>query len=383
MEAAESAVCRLCLQPTTIDTMTVLNQNEHLVKSILEITSIEAIVAADLFVYMCNACQLMLDQCIQFRTSCVGNDSIFRKTYAKYIPVEDQEYLEIHSSQVYVKLEPDHEDAGLDPVKEEEEEDGDDEDADRDYDGGGNNAVSDDSSDAEPIKMKRGRPRKNHTNKDKELIKAQKKDCRKVQCQQCGKMVVSYNLTQHLLTHNPDRPKHTCPYCPKSCYEPRRLKLHINSAHTREIQYTCDQCGKTYGRPSSLRAHYLAEHTDIKRYECKECGEKFARSTMRNHHYKVVHMTGRPWACEYCDKTFKIKSDWTIHTRIHTGEKPFKCDICGKTFNKSYNVVIHKKSHRNDEMRAAAAAAAAAAASATAPAMPTAPVVLQTPIPQL
>ena len=51
------------------------------------------------------------------------------------------------------------------------------------------------------------------------------------------------------------------------------------------------------------------------------------------------------YSCRFCGKTFRAKTFWTRHERVHTGEKPFKCEICGKCFSQSSILITHKKMH--------------------------------------
>ncbi|XP_055534233.1 zinc finger protein 182-like isoform X2 [Wyeomyia smithii] len=352
MDPEVPMLCRLCLQSNSPLSMVLLNQNEGFVKAIFHITSVEAIMDVTFDVYMCTTCQNLLEQCIQFRTTCLCNDVIFRKTYVKHtgeIELKPNTCLKDGVVKMEIEMEP-----LIEELKYEAESNADsDYKPERDTDG---TLSADDTKPSvieikEKVRKKRGRkPR----TKDSIASKSKPKNTsHKVQCQICGKMVANTNLAAHQQIHDPNRPKLACPHCPAQYTESKRLKLHINNKHTHEVQFSCDRCGKTFASPDSLRVHYIALHTDIKKYECTLCGEKFSRSTSRRHHYKMVHTTIRPYECEYCERTFKFKCDLTLHTRTHTGEKPFECDICHKTFNKSYNVVIHKKSHQNEIERAA------------------------------
>ena len=49
--------------------------------------------------------------------------------------------------------------------------------------------------------------------------------------------------------------------------------------------------------------------------------------------------------CQTCNKSFKWRSHWKSHERIHTGERPFKCETCEKTFTRSDGLQCHKKVH--------------------------------------
>ncbi|XP_058464253.1 zinc finger protein 62 homolog isoform X2 [Malaya genurostris] len=348
MDLDPSVVCRLCLQFFSSASMVMLNRNEGLIQAIQHITSVEAILDPDNNVYMCKNCQTLLDQCIQFRTTCLCNDIIFRRMHIKKnrdISKSPETFPKVEVVKIENEFDP-----MINNIKNELDEDND-----------FKPEAEVEAYSSEDVKLKdeviaksrRKRSRRSKLNQLTDNRSKPKAVSHKVQCQICGKMIANTNLGAHQQTHNPNRPKLVCPHCPMQYTDTKRLKLHINNKHTHEVQYSCDRCGKTFASPDSLRVHYVALHTDIKKYECTLCGEKFSRSTSRRHHYKMVHTTIRPYECEYCERTFKFKCDLTLHTRTHTGEKPFECDICHKTFNKSYNVVIHKKSHQNELERAA------------------------------
>lgn len=207
---------------------------------------------------MCIPCQNLLEQCIHFRTTCLCNDVIFRKTYVKQIS-ENQAKASACLNDDVVQLE-------IIPIIEEmkyEVESN----AESDYNPEPEGNTS--AEDCKPsiveidkkVRKKRGRkPRTPGTTSTRPKPK-------KVQCQICGKLIAKTNLGAHQQIHNPHRPKLACPHCPAQYTELKRLKLHINNKHTREVQFSCDRCGKTFASPDSLRVHYVALHTDIKRYK--------------------------------------------------------------------------------------------------------------------
>ena len=51
------------------------------------------------------------------------------------------------------------------------------------------------------------------------------------------------------------------------------------------------------------------------------------------------------YSCSFCKKSFKWRSHWKSHERIHTGERPFQCEICGKTFTRSDGLQCHRALH--------------------------------------
>ncbi|EAL38903.3 AGAP011674-PA [Anopheles gambiae str. PEST] len=376
------AVCRLCLtdrDPTFLE----LKQDSDLIDTIFNVLSFEPMPHSIDTIVLCPDCQLFLTQVEQFREGCIHNDEIFRERLQSeesmttvYVKEDNVDGLRV------VIIEEDEaqqlgliDEAGLEkevvqqswPDEEQEVK----EDVAPSIPEEKNESVRQTRQrKAKQVAPKREPPKKPQ-NKPELVVKQEDSPApaavptkpkrkfvaatsnRYLPCVRCGKMLRRSNMVKHLETHDPKPPQLFCSYCGKQYRDPNLLKVHINSHHTFERKYECEECGKVYYRPNSLREHILANHSKELRYECKHCGMKFSNFSKRTYHYATAHSEARPYSCQYCDRAFKLRSDWTLHVRTHTGEKPFSCDICGKRFNKSYNVTIHKKSHRNEEARKA------------------------------
>ena len=46
-----------------------------------------------------------------------------------------------------------------------------------------------------------------------------------------------------------------------------------------------------------------------------------------------------------CQKRFRCWGHLAIHQRTHSGEKPFECHVCKKRFSVKSNLTMHKKMH--------------------------------------
>lgn len=78
--------------------------------------------------------------------------------------------------------------------------------------------------------------------------------------------------------------------------------------------------------------------------KCTECEKSFKEKTAFVKHLKI-HSGERPYKCLTCGKNFTKKSSLVIHQRIHNRSKPFPCSICGKTFDQKSSLLIHNKTH--------------------------------------
>lgn len=412
MDIQKCDLCRLCLESINGFDEILLNNSPSLINSIFLITGLEVVSDPVQCEYLCSRCCSLLEQSVEFRKTCINNDSIFRemttglnhgedcksefeKPLDQYIKQEAVDLGEA-SSEIndalqnnyalpheiiqpsvqrdqmktktpnlnsksckselekpvveYIKLEPIDLAEPPDEAYEELE---------------SNHTLPNEV--VKPFVERKRNPNKNVDGVAKPS--KSKRVYRRIQCQQCGKMIVNFHLKGHMETHNPNRrtwccphcPKkynHTkdlkihidahhpgktmaedlnpednqeiqnpkrekkvCPYCPKECVLSRDLNRHINVHHTHQIRYTCKECGKSYLTQSSLNVHYTAVHSGEKRYACSICGEKFKRSSVRLFHQRTVHSTVRPFACAYCDKSFKSKAHLTYHTSTHTRKK--------------------------------------------------------------
>lgn len=55
------------------------------------------------------------------------------------------------------------------------------------------------------------------------------------------------------------------------------------------------------------------------------------------------------YQCTYCRKSFRDKSYFQLHVRLHTGNRPFICDICSKGFCKQSHLKEHMRIHTGEK----------------------------------
>ena len=99
--------------------------------------------------------------------------------------------------------------------------------------------------------------------------------------------------------------------------------------------------------PSTLDEDAMSaqEHKQNKHFD--ELSEDYQVTTINNDEsfFSKSNNAKKSYDCQTCNKSFKWRSHWKSHERIHTGERPFKCEICGKTFTRSDGLQCHKKVH--------------------------------------
>ncbi|XP_068222565.1 zinc finger protein 665-like [Palaemon carinicauda] len=218
---------------------------------------------------------------------------------------------------------------------------------------------------------------------------------RDVQCDFCGKMYTRQYLQNHLKTHTGER-QYKCHVCGASFVQNVHLKTHYKT-HSGIKDYHCDICGKSFALRCTLTYHYRT-HTGEKPYKCDVCNKAFVQLSSLSQH-KQVHFPSSPhhcllcdkkyaykytlnahyrehtpeelekldpqllnsiwnrcrirekcgkWECEYCKKTFKVKANYMMHMKLHTGEKPHSCSLCSKTFRLKANLKIHQRTHTGE-----------------------------------
>jgi len=144
----------------------------------------------------------------------------------------------------------------------------------------------------------------------------------------------------------------TCKFCGREFDRKCSLAIHMKT-HTPDGRSTheCQYCGKVFKKKSFCRDHELS-HTGEKPFKCKLCPKAFTRTRQLQIHVIRVHPNGKEeknndklYPCEYCDKSYKNKSHYTVHVRIHTGEKPYKCSHCDATFTFRRELTDHESIH--------------------------------------
>ena len=91
---------------------------------------------------------------------------------------------------------------------------------------------------------------------------------------------------------------------------------------SRMHNFTCIHCDKGYNFKTDFESHNWDKHKERKPYHCKYdgCDKSFELHWTYWKHVQSIHRKIRHYTCDYCQKEFYLKTDWSKHVRIHTGE---------------------------------------------------------------
>lgn len=161
-------------------------------------------------------------------------------------------------------------------------------------------------------------------------------------CDQCGKaFFFQTKLKAHLATHSEIRSE-ICDFenCDKSYKTIECLKAHKKTHYPMENSAS----------KSGVKRPYIKRDRPAKTIICQLCGKILKTNAGYEIHMRV-HQDEKPFECKDCDKTFRDKGSLMIHGRRHANVRPYECDSCPKKFLTLGHLKKHKISIHDTEMR--------------------------------
>uniref|UniRef100_A0A3B4FNG6 Zinc finger and BTB domain containing 24 n=1 Tax=Pundamilia nyererei TaxID=303518 RepID=A0A3B4FNG6_9CICH len=241
-----------------------------------------------------------------------------------------------------------------------------------------NDAQANKAEDAELVKRKRGRPRKDVGAPVTELVG------RREPCESSEDRQAEDNPKTESQPRNEDPEEHQSRQSKRKINPPvkyKGYKVGNNTAGHKEpgkrgrkrkypdTEARCEDCGKVFKSHLFLKIHQRTHtethrnftqkhtllahqrmHTGEKPFvwkslpECAQCHHKFMDAAQLKKHVRT-HTGEKPFTCEICGKCFTAKSTLQTHIRIHRGEKPYNCSICKKSFSDPSARRRHVASH--------------------------------------
>ena len=111
---------------------------------------------------------------------------------------------------------------------------------------------------------------------------------------------------------------------------------------------TCKYCKKSFKNKSIFAIHERV-HSGEKPFKCKSCNKTFTQSSSLVMHERI-HTGERPFQCITCKMVFAYSSALKVHTRTHTGEKPYICKYCNKGFTQLAHLKKHERIHTGEKL---------------------------------
>ncbi|XP_006512811.1 zinc finger and BTB domain-containing protein 24 isoform X1 [Mus musculus] len=105
----------------------------------------------------------------------------------------------------------------------------------------------------------------------------------------------------------------------------------------------CKDCDRVF-KYSHFLAIHQRRHTGERPFKCNECGKGFAQKHSLQVHTRM-HTGERPYTCTVCGKALTTKHSLLEHMSLHSGQKSFTCDQCGKYFSQKRQLKSHYRVH--------------------------------------
>ncbi|XP_058118769.1 zinc finger protein 25-like [Anopheles coustani] len=183
----------------------------------------------------------------------------------------------------------------------------------------------------------------NHSESFTDTKQNAKQQRRKILCVTCGKLVS--NIYLHDNEQHSKEKIYDCPQCPMKMTNRTNMRRHIATVHEKKITKTCDLCGGGFVHLSTFSSHMMSAHGIGKTYECKLCEKTFKQPAAYNKHVNRCHTPAIEYTCKICNMVFHRKKRLNIHQRVHSKEQPYGCNICFKRFKSSYAKQTHELTH--------------------------------------
>ena len=129
-------------------------------------------------------------------------------------------------------------------------------------------------------------------------------------------------------------------------YQLKHWDLYDSKCLSEDKSYVCEFCSKSFQLKTNLTIH-MRIHTGERPHECTECDRKFSQPSHLHTHMKT-HTGEQPYSCDICSKSFALNGNLPAHKRTHTGEKPFSCMVCCKAFGTRRTLKSHMKTHNKE-----------------------------------